>query len=331
MSDFIWPATLIPARTRPMLRDLSSRFASPFTGTTYAYSRPGGDVIGLQLDMPPMTATQAAAFRGAIARMRGAVNRVWCGDHAYVKRGSFPSTELLSNNTFASGTTGCTSAYSTATVADRVLRLLVASHTAGQYPAATAAATLVSGSAYAARALFQNPSNTAIQFGINFDAGTAAAATSYATTAGLRICSAVADGTGGNLACLYYDTSSTADAVDISYTSVSRCALVMGASQTGNRLLIDALPISTDGLLLEGDQVQIGEELLHVIAPLNSNSSGQGYLALHRPLRTAPADNAPVIIHEPMGLFILAEAENGWENSPGRITSASVSLVEAPR
>jgi hypothetical protein len=52
---------------------------------------------------------------------------------------------------------------------------------------------------------------------------------------------------------------------------------------------------------------------------------------LHRPPRAAPADNAPVIIHEPMGLFMLAENENGWQNVPGRFANASVSLIEAPR
>lgn len=330
MTDFFWPSTLIPARSSITLRDLSSRFVSPFTGTSRTYSRPGGDLLQMRMDLPPLTAAKGAALRGIVSKLRGGVHRVWCKDHSYVRRGTFPATELIANNTFANGTTGWTADYATLTAHDSVLRITVSSHTAAQFPQARQPVTLVSGNAYVARSVYQAVANTAVSFGPFFDYGTTGT-TAYSTSTGMKTVSAVADATGGELFLVYDDDSVAGDTMDVPYASTSRCALIKGASQTGARLLIDALPTSTDGLLLEGDQVQIGEELFIVAAPLNSNGSGEGYLTLHRPVRSSPADNAPVIIHEPMGLFMLAENENGWENVPGRFTNASVSLIEAVR
>lgn len=102
-----------------------------------------------------------------------------------------------------------------------------------------------------------------------------------------------------------------------------------GALQTGSGLYIKGLPASTSGLLLAGDQVQIGDELLFVAAPLDSTAGGLGYLQLHRPLRTPAADNAPVIVHEPMGKFLLAQSENGWINSAPAFTDSTLDFIEA--
>lgn len=331
MTDYIWPTSVIPQRSEITLRALCSRFVSPFTGTARTYSRPGGELLSMRLDLPPLTAAKSAALRGMVAKLRGGVNRVWCRDHSYVKRGSFPATELIANNTFANGTTSWLAQYSTITVADGVLRLTVSSHTGGQYPQAIFTPSgVVSGGTYLGRAFFQHVSNPAVAVGPYVQAGTNASS-SYSTSYGLKAATALADAASGVFSVVYQDTAATSDTFDIPYTSYARCALVKGASQTGARILIDALPTSSDGLLLEGDQVQIGDELFIVAAPLNSNGSGEGYLTLHRPVRTSPADNAPVIIHEPMGLFMLAENENGWENVPGRFTNASVSLIEAVR
>lgn len=90
-----------------------------------------------------------------------------------------------------------------------------------------------------------------------------------------------------------------------------------GTSQTANKLYVKGLPVSTTGLLLPGDWVQIGSELNMVVAPLNSNAAGLGYLQLYRPPRSAPADNDPVIVNTPMGRFIATSNEGGWDDSPG--------------
>lgn len=327
MTDFLWPTSVIPARSEVMLRDLSTRFASPFTGTTRTYSRPGGELLGLTLTLPPMKDAQSAALRGLLAKLRGGVNRVWCRDHSYVKRGSFPAVEL------AGALSGYTPVYATATVTDGIARVVASAHSAGEAPQITATGIAVTnGAAYTLRAAFDRLSTSTMSTGPALSAGGFASAYSAGTglkTASLIVSSATAqiyavtDSTGL--------TAATGDFADIPYVSLSRCALIAGGSQTGVHLNVDQLPTSTIGLLLEGDQVQIGDELVTVAAPLNSDGSGAGKLVLSRPLRSTPADNAPVIIHEPMGLFMLAESENGWMNEPGRMLNASVNLIEAPR
>lgn len=58
-----------------------------------------------------------------IARIQGRQNRAYLYDQSYVQRGSFPSTELLSNNEFSSGTTGWIAGGNfNASIADGVFR-----------------------------------------------------------------------------------------------------------------------------------------------------------------------------------------------------------------
>ena len=46
------------------------------------------------------------------------------------------------------------------------------------------------------------------------------------------------------------------------------------------------------------------------------------------PLRSSPADNAPVAIHRPLARFLLAEEEVGWGSRPGVLSDFSLSFVE---
>jgi hypothetical protein len=89
------------------------------------------------------------------------------------------------------------------------------------------------------------------------------------------------------------------------------------------------LPVSTNGLLMPDDEIQVGNELKLVTAPLNSDAAGLGYLQFEPPLRGAPADNAPVILHEPMGRFLFTGELVGWDHEPGIITRASAEFEEA--
>lgn len=101
-----------------------------------------------------------------------------------------------------------------------------------------------------------------------------------------------------------------------------------GTSQTGSGLYVKGLPASTNGLLLPGDYVQIGSQLEMVTASLDSDAAGLGYLQLSRPQRTAPADNAPVIVHQPMGRFLFADSDVNWSLRPGLFSDFTIPLVE---
>ena len=100
-------------------------------------------------------------------------------------------------------------------------------------------------------------------------------------------------------------------------------------SQVGNALHLKGLPASTADLLLPGDRVQIGTQLNIVTAPLDSDASGLGYLEFAFRLRASPADNAPVIIHQPFGRFIQTGNETGWDQQPGGVSNYEMQIEEA--
>jgi len=328
MTDFYWPPAVVPAQSNLVLRGLSARFRSPFTGTLRTYSRPGGDLLMLSMAFPSMNGAAKGQLQSIIASLRGGIHRVWCHDRSYVRRGNFPTAELLPDFSNAGA---WAAAYSTLTVSDDAGRVTAASHTGAQIPAISKSSiAITNGVAYALRGLYLRSSTGTASVGPLLALG--ATASSYSTSVGLKTVSVVSSAASGT-ATLVVDSTGTSMATgafaDIAYASLARCALINGVSQSGSALNIDQLPASTNDLLMQGDRVQIGNEMFIVTAPLTSNGAGQGVLWLHRPVRSAPADNAPVIIQDPMTLFMLAESENGWANEAAGFARADVSLVEA--
>lgn len=106
-------------------------------------------------------------------------------------------------------------------------------------------------------------------------------------------------------------------------------ALPTGTAQTGSAINVKGLPASMNGLLLPFDRVQVGTQLNMVTAPLNSDAAGLGYLQCAVPWRSAPADNAPVIIHQPMGRFVMPGNEYGYDDNPGGLSDFEFALEEA--
>jgi hypothetical protein len=280
------------------------------------------------------------ALQSFLAGMEGAANRVWVHDHSYTKRGSFPATELLGNVAFDATTGWTASGELTLYATEGELRLTRTAATADQSVSYSQVTGLTSGAAYVMRAVMVTGKGseawgvrvgstagaaTYIDSGIQTASGLAVkAATIAATTAYASLYDYRQDTVASPIV-----TRAAGDYQRFGAVSFSRCILVNGASQTGSALVVDGLPASTNGLLLPGDQVQVGDELKLVTAPLNSDSGGNGHLRFAPALRESPADNAPVIVHRPMGKFLLESNENGWESAPGVFSSAEVSLVES--
>lgn len=106
-------------------------------------------------------------------------------------------------------------------------------------------------------------------------------------------------------------------------------ALASGTNQTGSGLYLKGLPVSTSGLLLAGDSVQIGKQWFKVLAPLDSDAAGLGYLEVSPNIRTPFADNEPVIINRPMGRYMLANEEAGYSTRAGRFSTLTLEFEEA--
>ncbi|MEY2653659.1 MAG: hypothetical protein RLZZ524_687 [Pseudomonadota bacterium] len=109
--------------------------------------------------------------------------------------------------------------------------------------------------------------------------------------------------------------------------TIAGTPLVMGASQTGNTLIIDGCTVGTT--LLAGDFIGVNSELKMVVADATANGSGQMTLTIEPPLRSSPADNAAITTTRPTATFMLADNESVWSARPGILTSFPINLIEA--
>jgi hypothetical protein len=161
------------------------------------------------------------------------------------------------------------------------------------------------------------------------------------TNAATSITGYVGSATGDNAATYAGVASATAlelfgasmalSSVPVAYRATTAAAST-GALQTGFGLFLKGLPVSTNGLLLAGDQVEIttpnGPQFNIATGALNSDAAGLGWLPLAMAARS-PADNVAAIVHQPMGRFVLDADEVGWSSRPGRFSDFSLDLIEA--
>jgi hypothetical protein len=158
------------------------------------------------------------------------------------------------------------------------------------------------------------------------------AATSLQARLGITTGDNVTDYTGASLSIAAWGASLAQSSVPIRYVATTTGAAA-AVSQTGSVIHTKGWPESTNSLLLPGDQVEIitsrGSELKIITAPVNSDAAGLAYMQFEPPLRGAVADNAAIVIHEPMGRFIVKSDPLGWDNEPGVLTRSSIELEEA--
>jgi hypothetical protein len=112
-------------------------------------------------------------------------------------------------------------------------------------------------------------------------------------------------------------------------TATTTAAVAAAAQALSGPLHTKGWPVSTNGLLLPGDQVQIGNQIHIVTSPVNSDAAGRATLDCYPARRSAPAENVPIIVNQPMGKFFLESDANGWGNKPGIFSDAEIVLAEA--
>lgn len=108
---------------------------------------------------------------------------------------------------------------------------------------------------------------------------------------------------------------------------------VNGASQTGEELIIDGCTANVTGWLKAGDYVQLGSAgtaTLHkVLADVDTNASGQTTLSLWPHIRSAPIDDATVVISNTVGRWRLSTNETAWSVNEMAIYGITFSAMEA--
>jgi hypothetical protein len=99
--------------------------------------------------------------------------------------------------------------------------------------------------------------------------------------------------------------------------------LVMSAGQTGRTLITDGWTPSVAGILKVGDCFQLGSgenaRVHQLTQTADSNASGQATLELWPRIQIAPADNAALILQNPVGVFRIMDADKEWGIEPGKI------------
>jgi len=98
--------------------------------------------------------------------------------------------------------------------------------------------------------------------------------------------------------------------------------LVDGAAQTGNALALDGFrAAATVGILEPGDYFQVGDELKIITERLDCDSSGDATVTFEPALVAAPADDAPLILVNPVAIMQLAgDGAAAWSGNLNRIT-----------
>ena len=79
--------------------------------------------------------------------------------------------------------------------------------------------------------------------------------------------------------------------------------VVSGAGQTGNTLTTSGWTPSTAGILRVGDFIGVNGELKMLVADAASNGSGLATLTFEPPLRSSPANAAPIVTTRPTAVF----------------------------
>lgn len=331
MTEYFWPQDIGPSRQTYGLVDLTSIFSSPLTGTTRTVSRPGR-LMRCRMEFENLN----AALRHRVLGLLGALtraDRIWIPDFSTALRGSFPATELLANTTFPNTTGWASSNAEVVLTAESGRMRLTRTGVLGDR-VISAPGTTTTGVTYLIRAgMLAGRGGARWSVVMGSGAGLFDIASGSTQTAG-----SLAHGTGVASGSTTYggvkDFAATRAAEHfqiLDSPSLSRCILVKGGSQTGSALIVDALPTSTLGLLLVGDVFSVYTtrwEPKRVVANLDSNSAGEGYLQFEPPLRSSPADNAPIAVYRPMSRFILASDEVSWETRGGLFSDFSLEFVE---
>jgi hypothetical protein len=109
--------------------------------------------------------------------------------------------------------------------------------------------------------------------------------------------------------------------------------LVKGAGQTGLSLITDGWTSGTTNIMRAGDYIQYGTgltaQLYMLTADVNSNGSGEATLTLNRPMISSPADNATIVVSNPMGLFRLSDNNISWAGNPSGVSRIVIPFKEA--
>lgn len=232
MSEVLIPPWTLPqAESSTLIDDSTSIFRpayAPGVAQRVSYVEPR---LQVKQSFKSLRSNERAAMLAALANAKGkfATVRAAVG---YAIRGSFPTTELISNNTFANGSTGWTPTGATVAVADRSLRLTANSRASDIPQVRPTIAAAVQYAPYVSQALFGNRNRGGLSIGTYIDGSIGGAFGDYsADFQGLDPYdfTALTTAITGQIAYIYDSSGNVAlpgDWMDLPFASVTRCAKV---------------------------------------------------------------------------------------------------------
>lgn len=108
--------------------------------------------------------------------------------------------------------------------------------------------------------------------------------------------------------------------------------LVKNGSQTGSSLTTDGWTAGIVGILKAGDYFSVNGELKMVTADVTSDGSGNATLTFKPPLRSSPADNAPITVTNcTVPMILKDDGQAMWQTGSrlGIYDSFTFSAIEA--
>lgn len=114
--------------------------------------------------------------------------------------------------------------------------------------------------------------------------------------------------------------------------SVLGTPLVNGASQTGQELITNGWTGGSNGVLLEGDYIQLetglNARLYKILNDVDSDGGGNATIDIWPQLRQSPPENEPLVTTNPRGIFRLASNEFSWDVDTAQFYGLGFSIVE---
>jgi len=237
MSDVMIPPWVLPEspETIRWIDDATQSFPPAFGRGMTQRSSMADPRWGLKRRYRGLRSDQKAAILQCLNESRGQFNKILVTSHAPL-RGSFATSEILSNGTFANGTTGWAaySGVSSLTVADRVLRDMLTQNngtTVAAFVNSSAITTLTQYAPYVVRAMILGGKGfaTGSQILVGSTSGASDIASQQFTSQGLVSVAFVPNSGGSFFILIAGGTSASGrlagDYFSCSYVSISRCAL----------------------------------------------------------------------------------------------------------
>jgi hypothetical protein len=322
MAEVLIPPDIVPTEESVEIVDDSTAVFRPLFG--------GGMVQRAQQASPRIRVTQKwSNLRGSdLARMiavcDGAQGRFGTvrAVVGYGARGTMPNTEWSTNNDFGNGTTGYSFTRSAGAAEDNTLTV-ISDGTSGTMDANWPTATPVASTAFCVRAFQQGLSGQMLTSSPSLvlkDNGGNVIRNEYLSSqlGEYAVAAAVASGANYRGANRFGIAPwSGTEYGKISWVSMRPCLMVQSKANIGeSNVYAMCAPSSEAGVLLPGDWIEINGEVKRVIAPMRTTTAGYGNISFQPPLFATASVNLPIVTHQPMGKFILADNPK-WTNKYG--------------